>query len=93
MFCSYARCTDGGEQGLMVRHARNGKTYQEGRRLEGPSFPIDSGAVLEENMSNTDVMFCNVGDLVQTQVKVSGVGGTFNFQCRFSMQQLVKLDV
>lgn len=86
---STVRCTDGGEQQMVINHRRNSRTYQDGRRYEGPSQPITAN---EENMSRVDIMSANAGDLIQSQVKVSGVGGTFTFEARLAMFQLINLD-
>lgn len=90
MFTSSIRCTDGGGQELMCRHMRNGLTFQEGRRLEGTSFPVTAN---DESMAVADVMLCQIGDLIQTQGYNFGVNGTFNFDCRLTMIQLVPLDI
>lgn len=88
MFTSTLRCTNGGGQGMCLRHLRNGN--DEGRRPEGPSAPISAN---EENMSTVDIMQCSAGDLVTTQGFVDGAAGTFTFEGRLSMLQLYKLDV
>lgn len=90
MFTSSMRCTNGGAQDSLIRHMRNNLTYQEGRRLEGPSATINGN---EENMATSDILLCQVGDLVQTQVKFNNANGTFTFECRLSMVQLLPLDV
>jgi len=88
LFTSSLRCTNGGEQTTLIRHLRNGN--DEGRRLEGPSFPINGN---EENMMTSDFLQCEVGDVVTTQAKQAGVGGTYTFEGRMSCLQLYKLDV
>jgi hypothetical protein len=88
LIVSTVRCTNGGEQGTSVRHLRNGN--EEGRRFEGPSLPISA---TEENMNAVDLMRCEVGDVVQTQVRQEGAAGTFTFECRLTMLQVQKLDV
>lgn len=88
MFTSTLRCTNGGEQGMCIRHLRNGN--DEGRRPEGPSLPINGN---EENMSTVDFLQCSAGDLVTTQGFQSGAAGTFTFEGRLTMLQLYKLDV
>lgn len=87
-FTSSLRCTNGLEQFMCVRHLRNGN--DEGRRVEGPSIPINGN---EENMTTMDMMQCEAGDLVTTQGFVAGVAGSFTFEGRLSMFQLYKLDV
>lgn len=90
MFASTVRCTDGGEQATMCRHLRNGLSFQEGRRLEGPAGAIST---LETNMATSDVMMCNVGDVIQLQVKVIDAATTMTFESRLTGLQLLKLDV
>lgn len=87
---STVRCTDGGEQALMIRHLRNGLSFQEGRRLEGPAGTISA---LESAMSTIDVMLCSVGDVVQLQTKVIDAATVMTFESRMNMVQLLKLDV
>lgn len=89
MFTSTVRCTNGGEQGLMVRHLRNGRAGTV-RRFEGPSFPINGN---EENMSCSDMLEMQAGDSVLTQILLDGVAGTFTFEARLTMIQMYKLDV
>jgi hypothetical protein len=90
LFATQIRCTDGGEQNLSVRHVRNGLSFEEGRRFEGLAFP----AVTNQSATTTsDVMICQVGDLVQSQFRTNGVDGTYTFEARLTMVQLVKLDV
>lgn len=88
LFTSSLRCTNGGGQATEIRHLRNNR--DEARRLEGPSDTINGN---EENMTTVDFIQCNAGDLVQTQAKQAGVGGTYTFEGRLSMLQLYKLDV
>lgn len=90
MFVSVVRNVTGGEQATMIRHVRNGLTYQEGRRLEGPAGLIGP---VETNMTTSDVMICQAGDLIQTQVKVIDGGVNMTMEARLAMVQLVKLDV
>jgi hypothetical protein len=90
MFVSTIRCTNGGAQSMVLRHRRNGLTVSEGRRFEGPADVITG---TESSMANSDVMLCQANDIVQTQVKVSGAGGTFTYEARLTMMQLLKLDV
>lgn len=90
MLASVVRCTDGGEQATMCRHVRNGLSFTEGRRLEGPAGAIST---LETNMTTSDVMMCNIGDLLQLHVKVIDAGVTMTFESRMSIVQLLKLDV
>lgn len=90
MIASTVRCTDGGEQATMCRHLRNGLSFQEGRRLEGPAGAIST---LETNMATSDVMMCNIGDVIQLQVKVIDAATTMTFESRMTMLQLLKLDV
>lgn len=90
MFVSVVRNVTGGEQGTMVRHVRNGLTFQEGRRLEGPAGLIGP---VETNMTTSDIMICQAGDLIQTQVKVIDGGVNMTMEARLAMIQLVKLDV
>lgn len=90
LFATQIRCTDGGEQNLSVRHVRNGLSFEEGRRFEGLAFP----AVTTQSATTTsDVMICQVGDLIQSQFRTNGVDGTYSFESRLTMVQLVKLDV
>jgi hypothetical protein len=90
LFATQIRCTDGGEQNLSVRHVRNGLSFEEGRRFEGLAFP----AVTNQSATTTsDVMICQVGDLIQSQFRTNGVDGTYTFEARLTMVQLVKLDV
>lgn len=92
-FTSAVRCTNGNQFNMLCRHLRNGKSYEEGRRMEGPSRTLGTS---ESNMTISDVLFLRAGDLVQTQVKfdasVGGIG-PFNFVCNLSMVQMLKLDV
>lgn len=89
MITSTLRCTNGGEQAMMMRHLRNGRAGTV-RRFEGPSYPINGN---EENMTCSDVLLLDVGDSVQTQAKVNGIGGTFTFEGRLTVEQIYKLDV
>lgn len=92
-FTSTVRCTNGGQLAVMCRHLRNGLSYQEGRRFEGPGRTVVGN---ESSMSVADTLYLKSGDLVQTQVKFdsSVVGiGPFTFECRLSMIQMLKLDV
>lgn len=89
-FTSTVRCVDGGEQALMIRHLRNGLSFQEGRRLEGPAGAIST---LESAMSTIDVMMCSVGDVIQLQTKVIDGATTMTFESRMTLVQLLKLDV
>lgn len=90
MFVSVVRCTNGGDQSMMIRHRRNGLTFQEGRRFEGPSGQMSATG---ESMACSDIILCQPDDIIQTQVKVNGAGGTFTYEARLTMQQLLKLDV
>ena len=47
-------------------------------------------------MPTSDVMLCQVGDVIQTQVRTIDDGGglgNFTFESRLTMVQLVKLDI
>jgi hypothetical protein len=89
LFTSVVRCVDGNDIRMMIRHVRNGLTHQEGRRFEGPAYPING---VESSMAVSDVLLCEPGDIIQTQGKVT-TAGTFLFEGRLTMVQLVKLDV
>lgn len=89
MMTSTIRCTNGGEQSIMIRHLRNGQAGTV-RRFEGPSYPINGN---EENMATSDVLLLEAGDSVQTQIKTNGLAGTFTFEGRLTIVQLYKLDV
>jgi hypothetical protein len=93
LFATQLRCTDGGAQQLSARHVRNGLSFEEGRRFEGQAFP----AVGAQSATTTsDVLLCQVGDLIQTQIRTDDDGGgfgNFTFESRLTMVQLVKLDV
>lgn len=92
-FTSTVFSTSAGNVSLMCRHLRNGKSYQEGRRFEGPARSVVGTT---QSMSVSDVLSLQSGDLVQTQVKfddtVAGIG-PHNFECRLTMIQMLKLDV
>ena len=93
LIATQLRCTDGGEQVLSVRHVRNGLTFQEGRRFEGHGSPA---VTTQSAMPTSDVMLCQVGDVIQTQVRTIDDGGglgNFTFESRLTMVQLVKLDI
>lgn len=89
LFVSTLRCTNGGQQFMMMRHLRNGRAGTV-RRFEGPAYPINGN---EENYAVSDVLEMQAGDSVQTQFLTSGVGGTYTFEGRLTMIQLYKLDV
>lgn len=89
LFASSVRCTNGGSLSMMVRHLRNGGVPTESFSFEGPSEPIG----VEENMTVMSALFCDGDDLITTQVRTDGAGGTFTFDSRLSMIQLQKLDV
>lgn len=89
LFTSTLRCTNGGNQFMMLRHLRNGRAGTV-RRFEGPSFPINGN---EENMACSDMLRMEAGDSVQTQFLTSGTGGSYTFEGRLTMIQLYKLDV
>lgn len=90
LFTTQIRCTDGGEQNLSVRHVRNGLSFEEGRRFEGLSFPA---VTTQSAVTTSDVLICQVGDLIQSQFRTNGVDGTYTFESRLTMVQLVKLDI
>lgn len=87
-FSSTLRCTNGGGQALLLRHLRNGNA--ETRRYDGPAGLITAS---EDNMTVADVIMCNAGDLVKTQARVDGVGGSFTFEARLTMFQFYQLDL
>lgn len=89
LFTSTLRCTNGGNQFMMLRHLRNGRAGTV-RRFEGPSFPINGN---EENMACSDILEMQPGDSVLTQFLTSGTGGSYTFEGRLTMIQLYKLDV
>lgn len=90
LIATQIRCTDGGDQNLSVRHVRNGLSFQEGRRFEGLA-PIVAGN--QSATTTSDVLLCQVGDLIQSQFRTNGVDGSYTFESRLTMVQLVKLDV
>lgn len=91
MFTSYLRCTTGGDGNWQLRHTRDGFTHTEGRRFEGPAYPVTSG--LDSSMETTDFFPCDAGDLIQTQAKGSPADGTYAFECRLSAILVLPLDV
>lgn len=90
-FTSYVRCTTGGLTDLQVRHLRNGLARTEGRRFEGPSFTVDTA--IETSMETADLIPCNAGDLIRTQIKLSPADGTYAFEARLSGILVLPLDV
>lgn len=83
------------DQGLMIRHKRNNLTFQEGRRFEGPASEIVITSPYEASMTTTDVMLCEAGDVIQTQVKTytPTLPLTFSVTSSLAMIQLQDLDV
>lgn len=92
---SQVRCTNGGDQAIMCRHMRNGKTFSEGRRLDSLSTLAipGSSATGQVQSSTTDTILCEVGDLVQTQIYINGVDGTYSFDANLTVVQLYPLDI
>lgn len=88
---SYVRCTDAGLNDMQVRHLRNGLARTEGRRFEGPSFPVDTS--LETSMETMDLMYAEAGDLIRTQVKMSPIDGVYTFDARLAAIQVLPLDI
>lgn len=90
-FTSAVRTTNAGLCDLQVRHLRNGLARTEGRRFEGPGFTVDT--TTETSMQTADLIQCNAGDLVRTQIKLSPIDGTYAFECRLSGILILPLDV
>lgn len=88
---SYVRTTTAGLCDLQVRHLRNGLARTEGRRFEGPGFTVDTA--IETSMQTSDLIPCNAGDLIRTQIKLSPVDGTYAFEARLSGILVLPLDV
>lgn len=91
---SSVRCTNGAagtEQNFVIRTLRNGLGSEQGRRFEGITVPVTIGG--ESTMQCSDVILCQVGDALTTQVKNFGVAGTFNWDGHITMVQMLKLDV
>lgn len=94
LFTSTLRCTNGAvgtEQPFLIRHLRNGLGSEEGRRFEGTAELVTAAG--DSSMCTTDVMLCQVGDLITTQVRLYGTVGTFAWEGRLAMVQALKLDV
>lgn len=87
---SVVRCTNAGLADMQIRHLRNGLARTEGRRFEGPAYPVVSN---ESSMQTADMMFANAGDLIRTQVKMSPVDGTYAFEARLTAVQILPLDI
>lgn len=83
----------GNEQSLSVAHSRNGVIGVSfpGRRFEGPAAPVNAAG--EENMTTADVMGCQAGDIIQTQVRIDPPAGSYAYEARLSVSQLFKSDV
>lgn len=88
---SYVQCTTAGAADMQVRHLRNGLARTEGRRFEGPAFPVDTA--IDSSMQTMDLMFADAGDLIRTQVKMSPVDGTYAFAARIAAIQIYPLDI
>lgn len=91
MITSYVRTTNAGLCSMQLRHLRNGVGFTEGRRFEGPSWPVTTG--LDSSMTTSDIIVCDAGNLLQTQVKMSPADGTYAFEARLSAIQVLPLDV
>lgn len=91
---SVVRCnngTAGNEQFFLIRNMRNLLGAEEGRRLEGGSTPINAAG--ESTMESSEIMLCQAGDIITTQVKNYGTAGTFSWDGHLTMVQMLKLDV
>lgn len=91
MITSFVRTTNAGLCSMQLRHLRNGVGFTEGRRFEGPSWPVTTG--LDSSMTTSDIISCDVGNLLQTQVKMSPADGTYAFEARLSAIQVLPLDI
>lgn len=91
MITSYVRATNAGLCWMQLRHLRDNVGFTEGRRFEGPSYPVTSG--LDSSMTTSDIFVCDVGNLIRTQVKLSVPNGTYTFEARLSAVQVLPLDV
>lgn len=92
MITSYVRATNAGLVWMQLRNLRNGFGFTEGRRFEGPSWPVTSG--LDSSMTTSDIIVCDAGNLLQTQVKMSAFPpGTYAFEARLSAIQVLPLDI
>jgi hypothetical protein len=87
---STVRCTNAGLAGMQIRHLRNGLARTEGRRFEGPAWPVIAS---ESSMQTADLMYANAGDLIRTQVKMSPADGTYAFEARLAAIQILPLDI
>jgi hypothetical protein len=87
---STVRCTNAGLAGMQIRHLRNGLARTEGRRFEGPAWPVIAS---ESSMQTADLMYANSGDLIRTQVKMSPADGTYAFEARLAAIQILPLDI
>jgi hypothetical protein len=87
---STVRCTNAGLAGMQIRHLRNGLARAEGRRFEGPAWPVIAS---ESSMQTADLMYANAGDLIRTQVKMSPADGTYAFEARLAAIQILPLDI
>jgi hypothetical protein len=87
---STVRCTNAGLAGMQIRHLRNGLARTEGRRFEGPAWPVIAS---ESSMQTADLMYANAGDLIRTQVKMSLADGTYAFEARLAAIQILPLDI
>lgn len=86
---SVARMTGAIGAALGVAHIVDGSL--SGRRFEGPSGDIS--ATGDCSMTTTDVLYLNVGDIVQTYVRTIAGPGTYPIEGRLSLHQILKLDV
>lgn len=91
MITSFVRTTNAGLCSMQLRHLRNGVGFTEGRRFEGPSWPVTTG--LDSSMTTSDIIVCDAGNLLQTQVKMSPADGTYAFEARLSAVQVLPLDI
>jgi hypothetical protein len=83
----------GNQQSLTVAHSRNqviGVSFP-GRRFEGPAAAINASG--EENMTTVDFIGCEIGDIIQTQVRIDPPAGSYAYEARLAVSQLWKLDV
>lgn len=94
---SYVRFTGAGAgisaSDLSVAHARNGSVGADGRRFEGPASEMTAAG--EMSMTTSDMIYCDAGDIIQTQWRIQSVagGGAYAYEARLSVSQLFKLDI